>query len=168
MNEARDPLPLLGWIGLGGVIVILDQISKLVAEATLNLGDSIHVLPSFNLTLVYNTGAAWSFLSQAGGWQRWFFVALSSLVAILIYFWLKKLPGEERLTALSLSLVLGGAVGNLIDRLLYGHVIDFIHLYYHSFHWPVFNLADSAITVGAVLLAYSSLHYSKRNATTER
>lgn len=157
MRLADQESTIRKWMALTIGVILLDQLTKIVAEASLNLGTSINVLPSFNFTLAYNTGAAWSFLSQAGGWQRWFFVGLSAVISVLIFFWIRQLSREEKLTAFSLSLILGGAVGNLIDRLLYGHVIDFIHVYYQSFHWPVFNIADSAITVGAILLAYTSL-----------
>ena len=110
------------------------------------------VITHFNLTLVYNTGAAFSFLADAGGWQRWFFVLLAIGVSALLLVWLYRLERDQHWLAAALALVLGGAVGNLVDRILHGHVIDFIDLYAGGWHWPAFNVADSAITVGAVML----------------
>lgn len=151
------------WLGVSLVVIILDQITKYVANAQLVYAEPLPVLPSFNLTLLYNRGAAFSFLSDAGGWQRWFFVTISFLAAILLTLWLRKLKSEQWALALALSLVIGGAVGNLVDRLWLGYVIDFIQLYYNSFYWPAFNVADSAITVGAVLLVWDGLFDNKRH-----
>ena len=145
------------WLGVSVVVIVLDQITKYLAEANLVYAQPVPVSPSFNLTLLYNRGAAFSFLSDAGGWQRWFFVTISMLASILLVYWLRKLKPEQWLLALALSLVLGGAIGNLIDRLLLGHVIDFIQVYYQSFYWPAFNIADSAITAGAVMLVWDAL-----------
>jgi len=150
------------WLALSLVVIILDQITKYVANAQLVYAEPLPVLPSFNLTLLYNRGAAFSFLSDAGGWQRWFFVTISFLAAILLTVWLRKLKSEQWALALALSLVIGGAVGNLVDRLWLGYVIDFIQIYYKSFYWPAFNVADSAITVGAVLLVWDGLFADKR------
>ena len=151
------------WLALSLVVIILDQLSKYVANAQLVYAEPLPVLPSFNLTLLYNRGAAFSFLSDAGGWQRWFFVTISFLAAILLTVWLRKLKSEQWALALALSLVIGGAVGNLVDRLWLGYVIDFIQIYYKSFYWPAFNVADSAITVGAVLLVWDGLFDNKRH-----
>ena len=151
------------WLALSLVVIILDQITKYVANAQLGYAEPLPVLPSFNLTLLYNRGAAFSFLSDAGGWQRWFFVTISFLAAILLTVWLRKLKSEQWALALALSLVIGGAVGNLVDRLWLGYVIDFIQIYYKSFYWPAFNVADSAITVGAVLLVWDGLFDNKRH-----
>jgi signal peptidase II len=114
-------------------------------------------MPSFNFTLVYNSGAAFSFLSEAGGWQRWFFSLLTISICALLMIWLKRLDEHEKPAAIGLSLVLGGALGNLIDRLMYGYVIDFIQWYYYGYYWPTFNVADSAISVGATLLVVQGL-----------
>ena len=151
------------WLGVSLVVIILDQITKYVANAQLVYAEPLPVLPSFNLTLLYNRGAAFSFLSDAGGWQRWVFVTISFLAAILLTVWLRKLKSEQWALALALSLVIGGAVGNLVDRLWLGYVIDFIQLYYKNFYWPAFNVADSAITVGAVLLVWDGLFDNKRH-----
>ena len=149
---------MLRWLWLSGLVVVLDQVTKLWAEAALLGQPPLHVLPHFDLILVYNTGAAFSFLSDAGGWQRWFFVVLAVGVTGVLASWLARLERGERLGALSLSLIIGGAVGNLIDRVAYGKVIDFIDVYWDaSLHWPAFNIADSAIVVGVVLLLAESL-----------
>lgn len=142
------------WLGVSVLVIVFDQLTKYLAEANLDYASPLAIMPSFNLTLLYNKGAAFSFLSDAGGWQRWFFVTVSLVASVALVFWLRKLHREQWLLALSLSLILGGAVGNLVDRLLFGHVIDFIQVYYQSFYWPAFNIADSAITVGAVLLIW--------------
>ena len=145
------------WLWLSGLVLILDQSTKLLAETLLVMTEPVPLLPFLALSKVYNTGAAFSFLSNAGGWQRWFFVGITLFVTVVIVLWLARLSPSQRRTGLALSLILGGAIGNLIDRLVYGHVIDFIDLYYGHWHWPTFNVADSAITVGAVLLVLDSL-----------
>jgi signal peptidase II len=149
---------MLRWLWLSALVVGLDQVTKLWAEAALAGRPPLNLLPHLDLRLAYNTGAAFSFLSDAGGWQRWFFVGLASLVSGILLVWLARLPARERLTGAALALVIGGAVGNLIDRLLYGHVIDFIDVYWDaSLHWPAFNIADSAISVGVVLLVAEAI-----------
>ena len=147
----------LKWMWLSVLVVLLDQTSKQLAEHFLHLYQPLSLLPSFNLTLMYNKGAAFSFLSDAGGWQRWLFVALAFTISLAIVWWIKGLDQRQWRLAAALALILGGALGNLIDRLLYGHVIDFLDLYYADWHWPAFNVADSAITVGAVLMVIDSL-----------
>ncbi len=136
---------------IAGTVVVLDQVSKWAAEQWL-AGSSLRVFDWFDLQLAYNKGAAFSFLSQAGGWQRWFFIAVASVASLVILAWLRRLGPGERTTAMALGLILGGALGNLIDRVLWGHVIDFIVWHYRDWYWPAFNVADSAISVGAVLL----------------
>jgi len=145
------------WLSISLLVILLDQITKYVANAGLVYAEPVPVIPSFNFTLMYNRGAAFSFLSDAAGWQRWFFVAISLGASVLLIVWLRKLKPQQWMLAVALSLVLGGAVGNLIDRLWLGYVIDFIQLYYKDFYWPAFNVADSAITVGAVLLIWDAL-----------
>jgi len=145
------------WIWLSVLVVVLDQATKYLAETGLILHQPVSVLPGFNLMLTYNTGAAFSFLADAGGWQRWFFLGLGSAVSVGLTIWLTRLKPGERWLAAALALILGGAVGNLIDRLWLGQVIDFIQLYYDRWYWPAFNIADSAITLGAVLLIVDSL-----------
>jgi len=151
------------WLGVALLVVVLDQLTKYLAETYLVPAEPLAILPSFNLTLLYNRGAAFSFLNDAGGWQRWFFVAVSSLASVALLVWLHRLQAQQWRLALALSLVLGGAVGNLVDRLWLGHVIDFIQVYYGNWYFPAFNIADSAITVGAVLLVWDSL-FGKRES----
>jgi signal peptidase II len=148
-------LKQFGW--LSALVIVLDQATKYLAETLLVMHQPVPVLPSFNLMLTYNTGAAFSFLADAGGWQRWFFLGLGVAVSIGLMVWLGRLKSGEKWLAVALALILGGAVGNLIDRAWLGQVIDFIQLYYDRWYWPAFNIADSAITIGAVLLVLDSL-----------
>ena len=113
---------------------------------------AVPVFPGFNLTLMHNTGAAFSFLSQAGGWQRWFFIGLASMISIAIIIWMSSLTASQRWLSVALAFVLGGALGNLWDRINLGYVIDFIEVYFDKYYWPAFNVADSAITIGAIML----------------
>lgn len=145
------------WLSVSLLVLVLDQASKLLADAMLALHQPVMLIPSLAITKAYNSGAAFSFLGDASGWQRWFFVGLAVLVSVVLLVWLQRLKASERRTALALSLILGGAVGNLVDRVIYGYVIDFIDVYYGSWHWPIFNIADSAITVGAGLLLLDAL-----------
>ncbi len=149
--------PAAKWLGLSLLLIILDQASKAAASTWLAPHEPLAVLPFLNLTLMHNQGAAFSFLSEAGGWQRWFFAGLALLVSAVILWWLLRLPRHETLTAAGLSLILGGALGNVWDRVRLGYVVDFIDVYYGEWHWPAFNIADSAITVGALLLIIDSL-----------
>jgi signal peptidase II len=142
----------LVWMWLSLLVVILDQVTKVWVSATLALHQSIAVLPFFNLVLVHNEGAAWSILATAGGWQRWFLSGLAILISGVIVVWLSRLNRQQRWFACALALILGGALGNVIDRLMYGYVVDFIDIYYQQWHWPAFNIADSAISIGAVML----------------
>lgn len=163
------------WLWLSAVVVIFDQISKLIANSQLAQFESVAVLPSFNLTLMYNTGAAFSFLADSGDWGRWFFLILGLAMSIFLIVWLIRLERTYRLQALAVALIIGGALGNVIDRLLYGHVIDFIDLYHTAFsgwlgfsqngHWAVFNIADSAICVGVVFLLVDMFRGSPQTAS---
>ncbi len=145
------------WLGLVAGLVGLDQASKQMAEALLTPYMPHAVVPGFfNLTLAYNPGAAFSFLAGAGGWQRWFFLALALGVGGVLLRWLLLRPAREVFWPLAYTLILSGAIGNAVDRALHGHVIDFIQLYYQDWYWPAFNLADSAITVGAALYIWMS------------
>lgn len=138
------------WLSL--LVAVLDQASKQWIVAIFEEYEVLEVWPVFNLTLVYNTGAAFSFLSDAGGWQRWFFVAIGVVISVVMVLWLRQLQARERLTGYGLALVIGGAVGNLIDRIWLGRVVDFLQWHWDDWYWPSFNLADSAITLGVVLL----------------
>ncbi|WP_019531170.1 signal peptidase II [Dasania marina] len=134
------------------VLVSVDQWTKTLADSQLQYGNPIAILPVFNLMLQYNQGAAFSFLSDAGGWQRWFFTAISAVVSVALVVWIYKLKPQEKMLAVALTFILGGAIGNLWDRVMLGHVIDFISVHWQSSYFPAFNIADSAITIGAILM----------------
>mgnify|MGYP001961822567 FL=1 len=118
--------------------------------------ESIDILPFFNFTYVHNYGAAFSFLSDSGGWQRWFFSIIAVTISVLLVWWLKRLPATNKVLCSAYALVLAGAIGNLYDRIAYGYVIDFLHVYYENWHFPVFNIADCAICIGAALLLFDA------------
>ena len=141
------------WLWLAGIIIVLDQLSKWLVLALMQPGETIYVAPFFNWVLTFNPGAAFSVLSDAGGWQRWFFTILALGVAAWIVSILPRHSAEFRLS-LALTLILGGALGNVIDRLRFGAVVDFIQWHAAGFYWPAFNVADSAICIGAVLMAW--------------
>ena len=144
------------WLGIALITLILDQLTKIAVVGALQLGEALPITSFFNLVRVHNPGAAFSFLADAGGWQRWFFTGLGVVAAgVMVY--LLRMHAGQTLFCLALSLLLGGAVGNVIDRLLYSHVIDFLDFYYGTWHFPAFNVADSAITVGAGLLILDEL-----------
>ncbi|WP_323121028.1 signal peptidase II [Burkholderia alba] len=147
---------LAPWLGISLIVILFDQLTKIAVLKTFAYGVLHPVAPFFNLTLIYNRGAAFGFLATAGGWQRWAFTALG-IGATLVICYLLKRHGHQRLFSTSLALILGGALGNVIDRLVYGHVIDFLDFHVAGWHWPAFNLADSAITIGAILLIYDEL-----------
>ena len=142
------------------VIVLVDQITKVWADASLVYGQPNPVLPVLDITLHYNPGAAFSFLSDAGGWQRWFFTVISAAVSVYLLVWLMKLRRQQWLLSMALTLVLGGALGNLWDRVRLGHVIDFISVHWGNAYFPTFNIADAAISVGAVLLIIDTFIHS--------
>ena len=150
------------WLWLAGVFVLLDQISKWVVLGTLQPGETRYVAPFWNWVLTFNPGAAFSFLSDAGGWQRWFFTLLALGVSGWIVVMLRQHRNEFRLS-LALTLVLGGAVGNVIDRLRFGAVVDFIQWHVAGYYWPAFNLADSAICLGAALLLWDQLRVKRES-----
>lgn len=169
---------MLRWLWLAVLVVVLDQASKLWANGALHLYMPVEIFTGLSFTLSYNTGAAFSFLAGAGGWQRWFFITLALLVSGYIIHWLKKLGRAEISLAIALALILGGAIGNVIDRAYLGYVVDFIDVFYLandclpffgklfsggavSCHWPAFNIADSAIFLGAVMLVIDSFKARK-------
>ena len=154
---------MLKWLWLSAGVIVLDQITKVLASAHLVLHDPVPVLPLFNLTLMHNSGAAFSFLSQAGGWQRWFFVVVAIGVSVALIWWLHQLQRNQRWLAVALALVLGGALGNVWDRVTLGYVVDFVDVYYGSWHWPAFNVADSAISVGAVMLLVDAFRGERKS-----
>lgn len=144
-------VPYSRWLLIAALLIVIDQLSKWYFELNFAFAERLNVLPFFDFILVYNTGAAFSFLANHGGWQRWFFVALS-LIASLVILVLLRRNKEKKLFCLSLTLILAGAIGNLIDRLLLGHVIDFLLFYWNDWYFPAFNIADCYITIGAGLL----------------
>jgi signal peptidase II len=144
------------WLWLSLLIVILDQATKWLAEALLIPFHPVPLMPLLNLTLMYNEGAAFSFLANAGGWQRWLFAGFALVMTTVLAFWLLRLEKGDRTTAATLSLIIGGAIGNLIDRVRTGRVVDFIDFYVGTWHWPAFNVADSAISIGIVFLLITS------------
>ena len=144
------------WLGVALVIFLLDQLTKIAIVGAFQLGESLPITSFFNLVRVHNAGAAFSFLADAGGWQRWFFTGLGTVAALVMVYLLRTHAGQT-LFCWALSLLLGGAVGNVVDRVLYSHVIDFLDFYYGTWHFPAFNVADSAITIGACLLILDEL-----------
>ena len=153
------------WLILSIVIIVLDQVTKFYAVQSLVLHESKYIYDGFNLTLMYNSGAAFSFLSDAGGWQRWFFIGVSCFISIVIVIWMYNSLVKGRWLLFALAFILGGALGNLWDRLTLGYVVDFIEVYYKDLYWPAFNVADSAITIGAIMLVLDTL-FSDRTTTT--
>ena len=159
--------PLLKWLWLAVVVIVLDQITKQIAANSLEMYQPVAVMPMFNWTLMHNTGAAFSFLSDESGWQRWFFTAIAVIVSVVLVSWTSKLKAEEKWQAIAFALILGGAIGNVIDRLIHGYVIDFIDVYYQEYHWPAFNIADSGIFIGVTILIIESFRQHKREGTGE-
>ena len=145
------------WLWLSAAVVALDQLSKWLASTLLVFHEPLPLVPFVNLTLTHNTGAAFSFLSEAGGWQRWFFAAVAAGVSVAVVLWMRRVPRGEWWVSAALALVLGGAIGNLGDRLVLGYVVDFLDVFYGRWHWPAFNLADSAITLGVAVLLVDAL-----------
>jgi signal peptidase II len=140
------------WLWLSLVVIVLDQATKFLVTRFLALYERVEVLPVLDFTLLHNTGAAFSMLAGASGWQRWFFIGLACVVSVVLVVWIWRTPRGEKLLPLALSLILGGAIGNVIDRIWHGYVVDFIHAHWGDAYFPAFNIADSAITIGAALL----------------
>ena len=157
----------LGWLVLSVLVLVIDQVSKAHFEGTLQMFQQIVVIPDyFSWTLAYNTGAAFSFLADSGGWQRWLFALIAVVVSAVLVVWLKRLGRDDTWLAIALALVLGGALGNLYDRIALGHVIDFILVHWQNrWYFPAFNFADSAITVGAIMLALDMFKSKKTGET---
>lgn len=162
---SATPVGMLKWLWLSLVVIVLDQITKWTIVLQLEYGEVVNVFPTFNLTHVYNPGAAWSFLANAGGWQRWFFAGIAAAVSVALVVWLRRLPRSDGWVAVAVALILGGALGNLIDRVLLGHVIDFLDFYWPpsngwtASHFPAFNVADCGITVGAGMLVVDMIRH---------
>ena len=151
------------WLWLSALVIALDQLTKQWIEGSFVMYETYPVTGFFNLTLVYNTGAAFSFLSDAGGWQRWFFMALAFGISSYLVYWLMQLKKSQVVLPLAIALLIGGAIGNAIDRAIHGHVVDFLDFYIQNWHWPAFNLADSAITLGVILFLWDSF-FSKKES----
>jgi signal peptidase II len=147
---------MLVWLGWSLVVLMADQFTKVLIAGYYHLGDSTPVTSFFNLVRAHNTGAAFSFLNGAGGWQRWLFTGIGVLAAIVIV-WLLKSHAGQKLFAFAMACILGGAIGNVLDRVLYGYVVDFLDFHWHGWHFPAFNVADSAITLGAACLILDEL-----------
>jgi signal peptidase II len=160
-RNAFPPHPSV-WLLVTGLVITLDWFTKQWASELLVLYRPQEVFSWLNMTLAHNYGAAFSFLSDAGGWQRWFFIVLSGVVSVVLLVWLMRLPREDWLTGLGLALILGGAVGNLVDRIELGFVVDFVDVHYAGWHFPAFNVADSAITCGVILLLLDALLMARR------
>jgi signal peptidase II len=160
MTEVNGRSPLV-WLWLAVLAVVLDQVTKIAAEYFLTYAQPVYLLPVLDFTLLYNRGAAFSFLADQEGWQRWFFTAVSTGVSVMLIVWLKRLPRGSVWLPVALTLILGGAIGNLIDRIAYGHVVDFISVHWGNSYFPAFNIADSAITLGAVMMALDVLREIK-------
>ncbi|AUZ44708.1 signal peptidase II [Pseudomonas orientalis] len=167
MPNAASRFGRLGWLVLSVLVLVIDQVSKAHFEGSLEMFQQIVVIPDyFSWTLAYNTGAAFSFLADGGGWQRWLFALIAVVVSAVLVVWLKRLGRDDTWLAIALALVLGGALGNLYDRVALGHVIDFILVHWQNRHYfPAFNFADSAITVGAIMLALDMFKSKKTGET---
>ena len=162
----RFSLRLCWWLALSVLVVALDQWSKALVVSQLVQGQPLRILPLLNFSLQYNSGAAFSLLSDAGGMQRWLFSALALVISVVLLVWMSRLRAGEWLLGLALAFILGGAVGNLWDRLRLGHVVDFISVYYGDSYFPIFNLADSAITLGVILMLVDTLLQKRRGTGT--
>lgn len=158
----------LKWLWLAFFAFVLDFATKQAAEHFLTFAQPVYVLPVFDLTLLYNKGAAFSFLANESGWQRWFFTAIAVGVSTVLTIWLMTLKAHEKWLSVALTLVIGGAIGNLYDRLAYGHVVDFIHLHWGEHYFPAFNIADSAISIGAAMLIIDSLFFQEKTNDTSK
>ena len=164
-NTSKQRLGMVQWLWLAGALIVVDQASKLFFDSGLQYGERIHVLPFFDFTLLYNPGAAFSFLADEAGWQRWFFTLLALAASGFILWMMYKNQGQRRMM-LSLSLILGGAIGNVIDRIAYGHVVDFLLFYWRNWYYPAFNVADICITLGAMILILDELLRLKGTRST--
>lgn len=159
-RSSFPPYPWV-WLGVSALVIALDLYSKQRISEALDLYRPREIFSWLNITLAHNYGAAFSFLSDAGGWQRGFFIVLASVVSVVLLVWLLRLPRQEWRTGLGLALVLGGAIGNLVDRVMLGYVVDFIDVHVGGWHYPAFNVADSAITCGVILLLLDALLLSR-------
>jgi signal peptidase II len=155
------------WLWLSFLVVIVDQATKALVVSTIKLRDPIELLPILDLVYLENTGAAFSILAQAGGWQRWFFIGLALVISVVLMLWLRRIRSEQALLALGLSLILGGALGNVIDRVMHGYVVDFIYFHWGPHYFPAFNIADTAISIGAGCLLLDAFRESGQRKKQE-
>jgi len=174
-NDDQTPIPMTtpvpaqpqrthpaAWLWLSATVIVLDQATKFLVTRFLELYDRVEVLPVLDFTLLHNTGAAFSMLASASGWQRPFFIGLGLAMSVLLVVWIWRAPRSDKLLPLSLSLILGGAIGNVIDRVIHGYVVDFIHVHWGASYFPAFNIADSAITVGAALMILDAFREKRK------
>lgn len=161
-NTRHAPNSLLPWLALALLVLLLDQFTKVLIVGHYRLGDSTVVSSFFNIVRVHNSGAAFSFLASASGWQRWFFISIGLIAAVFIV-WMLRSHSAQRLFCFALACILGGAIGNVIDRVWHGYVVDFLDFHWAGVHFPAFNIADSAITVGAVVLILDEILRVRRN-----
>lgn len=153
---------MLKWFGISAVVITLDLYSKHLIERAFSLGDNLYITSFFNLVRFHNTGAAFSFLAEAGGWQKWFFSIIAIIAILMMTHFIRK-HYMQTIFSFGLSLILGGAIGNLYDRLTLGYVVDFLYFHINTFYWPAFNIADSAICIGVSILLFDSFHQEKSN-----
>lgn len=158
-NKPAVATGMLKWLWVSLLIVIADQVTKQMVSEVFVMYERLSVTPFFNLTLAHNYGAAFSFLADQGGWQRYFFTGIAVVISVVLLVWLHQTPKNDRWVAISLALILGGAIGNVYDRVMLGYVVDFLDFYYQSYHFPAFNVADSAISIGAVMMAIDLIRH---------
>lgn len=168
VKAAPTKASALRWLWLSAVVILLDLGTKYLADTRLSYADPVSILPVFDLTLLYNKGAAFSFLAAEGGWQRWLFILIALGVSLMLLVWMKRTPFRPWWLGAGLALLLGGALGNLYDRIVHGHVVDFISVHYGGWYFPAFNLADTAITCGAILLIIDMLFTGDHSARESR
>ncbi|HLS80709.1 MAG TPA: signal peptidase II, partial [Steroidobacter sp.] len=156
------------WLWLSFFVVIVDQATKALVIASVKMSDPIELLPILDIVYLENTGAAFSILAQAAGWQRWFFILLAIGVSIVLMIWLRRIRSDQTLLALGLSLILGGALGNVFDRVMHGHVVDFIYFNWRTWYFPAFNIADTAISIGAGCLLLDAFRESGHEKDKKR
>lgn len=156
----------LRWVWITVLVILFDRLTKMWVLKNLTLYETLKVVPHFNITLAYNKGAAFSFLHSADGrWQSWFFGTIAFIISFLIFIWLSRISSKQRWLAISLALIVGGALSNVLDRIIFGHVIDSLQVYTGDWYWPTFNIADSAVSVGAVMLLIDALFFKKTHSS---
>ena len=158
----KEATGMLKWLWLAAVVLVLDQITKIAVSGSFRMYEKLEITPFFDLTLAHNPGAAFSFLAGAGGWQRWFFTIIAIVISSVLVVWLHRLPKSDKWMGICLALVLGGALGNLVDRVMYGYVVDFLSFHWNGSYFPAFNVADSGITVGAFMMAIDVIKNPKK------